>query len=827
MRRNPSLALAFVCAALVVTVVLVLGGGERGLSAGPREGEPAPAASLGTPARGSDVDGGASARGVRDSVERPAATSKAAGELDLGAFEETAVYGVVRDGQGRPIANADVLLFEADGVGESARPQERATSGPNGRFRFQGLRARERFSVYAEAQGYLPSSEATVSGHDLEIALESAVSISGRVLAREDRRPLAGVVVFVDLWHWTPEGWAEREETVSAADGTWWLARMGPGEVRSIHARRPGRADVVTEFQVDREHTTGYDIVLAEASAVTLELIDHATGSRLADFAFRFDDRNELVTDALGRASFVLPDGLGSGRRRGLTFQAEGWCSTWVQNLDPLRVGPDVVRVPMLEGARVHGRVVGPDGAPIRGARVFQRDERRGREGLPGLPEGVLLTTPRSRPRSDEAGRFELTGLVPSREPTSIAASHPSYRRSADEQVVLATSGAEEELELTLRQGARLTGTVTIDDQPTATEISWSLADESGWTTSNDRGGYRLEGLPEGLLRLGVRLDRRSWNRGGYEEEDVWIEGEHVEHDLVLYSGRLALAGSVVDELGAPVPGATVTAWARDGEVRFNTSAETDDEGRFELKVEAPQGVLYLLNAREGVRRAFRADVAPGSKGVELVLPAPGKVRLAVLDALSREPLDTFELRWRGGEREEFESLGGWRRRLAPGPDGTFVAELPLGQVDLFVSASEASYRPLLVQGVRVEAEPGPRPVQVLLEHGVHLVVSFDAEEEVQADVYRWLRRRPVLVTDEQIARGEATNETVRTAQRLQQTGRSYQVQGLQAGTYSLLDLPRGLELVPARLEIPHRERHEVRIRVRRAAQGSEGSGGV
>ena len=712
------------------------------------------------------------------------------------------------------VSTATVRVFASRRRRGTEPPVATTTTDENGRFRVRDLGSLERFLLYAEADGHRPETEDAITGRDVEVEMAAATRVRGRVLRRGTGAPVEGAEVRAGVERWTAEGWQRFTGAFTDADGHDELGVLEAGDIEEVTVCRAGHAEVEVEFQIDEAREDGYDILVGDEVPLVLELYSHPDGAPLADFAFEFGGHGELTTDADGRTELLYDL---ERSRRSWYARAEGWCTTWWANDE--EEFPRVFRIPLVRGGRITGRVLDPDGRPVAGAQVWLNSNRsRSRRGrgpaVEGLPTGRNLSDGQGDAvTTDAAGRFALEGLAPMRQPRTLGAHHRSLREPAEAKVQLTEIGEELELDLTLRAGTRLSGTVTIDGQPTATSVWWSNDEESGWTQSNDRGQYRFEAVPPGTVKLDARLER-TWDRGKEDRaEEVWIEGASMVHDLALTTDRVEITGRVLDAEGNGVEDVRVSATDDEG---YWTSADSAEDGSFRVFVPDDAGKLYDLWARHGGSRAQEEDLAPGSTGVELVLPDTGRLRIAVLDALSREPLESFRLRWRAEGEEEWQQLARRNRDLAHGPDGTFVAELQRGRVELLVEAERAGYRSLFVPAVEVRERENERPRTLLLERGTELVVTFETEnEEVRGPLYRWLRRRPLLLTDEQLERGAADDPQVTLTQRLRPSRGPARLPGLLPGTYRVQDVPDSLVLEPSRVVVPAVERHAVTVRVR------------
>ena len=327
--------------------------------------------------------------------------------------------------------------------------------------------------------------------------------------------------------------------------------------------------------------------------------------------------------------------------------------------------------------------------------------------------------------------------------------------------------------------------------------------------------------MPAGEVDLNASVDDNAWSSSQPEPEKVWVEENSVvEHDIELSSNRVSVAGVVLDAARVPVHEADIWAWADSGDgFEFSTNGKTKEDGTFELFVDPAPGVLYQLWAQRGPLSQSVQGIVPGASWLEVILPELGELRLEVLDVASAEPIEGFELAWRTDRDQSFRDLYQGDNTFSPGPDGTFLAQLPVGTLELSVSARELGYPEVRVGGVQVTHSASARPERILLTRGVTVDVVFDFEGQTEGLTEPQLRRgRLYLATDEQVAAGQRygrQHRIARNAQAIRKRDEGYQVRGIAPGVYSVRH-SRNLEVVfkPDKIKIPAVDRHEIRVRV-------------
>lgn len=175
-----------------------------------------------------------------------------------------------------------------------------------------------------------------------------------------------------------------------------------------------------------------------------------------------------------------------------------------------------------------------------------------------------------------------------------------SERRVVDLPLLVANDTPER---LVLHEAARLL-VRTVDEAGTpiaARYVSLVVENESlfAWLPENKRTGadgeVRFDGLPPGVY--GVSADEGiSRARDRIE----MMRGFEQEHELVVDDGapRLAAAGVVLDEAGAPLPRVSVVVVFGEGGRSGGTRSTriTDDQGRFEFRAAPCDGLTVVLD---------------------------------------------------------------------------------------------------------------------------------------------------------------------------------------------------------------------------------------
>lgn len=243
---------------------------------------------------------------------------------------------------------------------------------------------------------------------------------------------------------------------------------------------------------------------------------------------------------------------------------------------------------------------------------------------------------------------------------------------AALEAPVTVAAGATATVELTLGEGARVAGTVrdgagAVGGAIVSVRPSGASGDLGRAIASAD-GSFRVEGLPPGAYDVvadapGHARAVSRWNVVG--------PGEGATVELVL--GILsAVEGSVRDERGDAISGATVVATASEGLSTEPVAARSDAAGRYRVDGLAPgYAILSVASGDQGPQRFGTFVPGQGVGHLDVVLARVGRVLGTVSVVPEGSAVGVTAMR--GG----FDD-GTHVARVAA--DGTFEFELPIGR---------------------------------------------------------------------------------------------------------------------------------------------------
>ncbi len=305
-----------------------------------------------------------------------------------------------------------------------------------------------------------------------------------------------------------------------------------------------------------------------------------------------------------------------------------------------------------LGGARVSGRVT-DRGEPIAGGRIMAL----------GLESESLLGVDFKLARIRTDGGYEFESLAPGEYQLEVTADLPrpgeSGRPAQARLGVDIPDLPEVRLDLALPEGGIMG--IVLDaatgdpirsawvvlralGQPVPGGMLGALMAQGGREQSmtDEDGRFDFARLEAGRWRLEVRSPRWGDQEGLYAPAEPLAlelrEGQRIDDLEVRLEPALLVTGTVRDEEGAPVAGASVRASRSDLEAAAPLMTVCDAEGSFRLKGLSPGAWTFSASA-EGFARSTRPDVAvqrEGAEPVELVLTRGIEAVLRVFDAAGR-----------------------------------------------------------------------------------------------------------------------------------------------------------------------------------------------
>jgi large repetitive protein len=597
--------------------------------------------------------------------------SLAAGAVKTGVTvvlrQGAVVAGVVKDGQGLPIAGAKAELRAsfpfaggrgargpiralATPSGGSGGDRRSAASGKDGAFAIRGVAPGE-YVLTVTAAGYASERVDPVKvpaagpAARVEVTLAPGAAISGRVAFRSGLGA-EGFRVFVGTPGRPRFAPPPPDDPATGSDGAFTLDGLKPGESYDLQVVGPngpgeGKHDVVAP-------ASDVQIVVTGSGRITGATVDATSGNPITDFQVAWAaDRGG------GRPGMLMMLG-GRGGGQPVEVQSDDGsfalenvpAGTWsvvvsVRGYQPAHTGGVVVE----EGATRAGVVVrAARGTVLKGyvvdaqtaaaianaaVSVSSAGSPAGRGPTPAEPGTGAVTT-------DADGYFELDGVAPGKQTVQVSQSDYS---DAVQTVDVADDGAT--VTIHMSSGGALGGMVASDTGQPVPGASVALSPGSGAgigfgaggqggfggpgsgaqeSVSDASGRFRFDHLAAGRYTLTASLGSRTAS----PVEVVLQPGQAQEGAVLRLETGVTVAGTVTGLPPAMVAGTTVGASGADA---YAQTTRADADGHFELD-NVPLGVVNLhgttVSASGSTRNASVQVTATGDQPVvtvELAFP--------------------------------------------------------------------------------------------------------------------------------------------------------------------------------------------------------------
>ncbi len=572
---------------------------------------------------------------------------------EYGVADETAVtlrpaaplYGFVTDSTDQPVAGADISAqpraTESIASMIAIRPQ-RATSAGDGSFRMAGIVYDNPYRLTIRAEGFassaidLPSYERSATAGPVRIRLTKGRRAWGRVVDTEGS-PVAGAEVKLRWPEQKQPRFPSRRDTdatepVTTDDqGAFRIAAVKTGEydVRVSHAEYVSPGDLPIEVPEGRGEVDLGEFKLvpgAEILGVVVDPDEEPVEGALVKYRSYGLDRDQertAQTDADGGFRLTgLPH-----EQVDLTVEAEGYPQFYFQGARPATGEP--IRIQLLGGASLSGRVLTAAGTAADGARVRLEPDMRTR-----MQSRIFSSRDTTR-RTDGDGRFRFDSVFPGTWSVEASAGTEAARTDPLELI----SGSERAIELHLHAQDQLTVIVTTFSGQPVTEARVRLepkdaaqSRESGFTDGSGRAQLEVAAGPATLTVVHAEhLD---------ETREIVVGPGSTELAVQLQAGG-EISGFVRSASGAPVS-ATVEAHPEesaetDVSLRryMNPPTTTAADGNGFFRVTGLETGRYFLVARaagypeSGPVEPIDVD-GRGAAGVEIVLESGASLRGAV-----------------------------------------------------------------------------------------------------------------------------------------------------------------------------------------------------
>ena len=448
--------------------------------------------------------------------------------------------------------------------------------------------------------------------------------MSGQVVDRLDRQPLAGALVWSprDRTTWVRTDARGGYAILPAGEGKTALAAAAPGhlpaELTALPPARGERALHGPTFALEPAAVAEGVVVDAAGKPLSGALVNVAVPGPLFDLT---SPKARARSGLEGR--FTLRP-LAPAQPYEVTATLRGFAPTKITlaELRPRAVRSGL-RLTLRRGRTVRGRVVDGAGQPVAAA-VFQI-AAAGADPLRGPGADRYFT------RSDAAGQFAVEGLLPGK--FDLAVQAPGFALASRRQVAIPAGEKDFDLgAIALGRGISIAGIVLdregrpvaaaavhVQTQETLLERG-GIRQERGEASTGADGRFVVTGLSRGPTFV-LRVERDGFASRTVTE----VKPPLAEPLRIALSPASRLAGFVVDDAGAPVPAARI---GTRGEITLTllmTSPSTafpsvtaDDDGHFELR-DAPTGKLTVsVRAAGFLPASLPVEIAPGQSRDDL-----------------------------------------------------------------------------------------------------------------------------------------------------------------------------------------------------------------
>jgi RNA polymerase sigma-70 factor (ECF subfamily) len=461
---------------------------------------------------------------------------------------------------------------------------------------------------------------------------EARGSVLVRILWGDDKSPAAGVRARIVPWG-SPDLYVDDVEFTTDAAGMFFVEGIYRGQA-TVLADRGGSASLEIRPAEEREVT----VEVPAGVTVTGTVVDRMRNPVADARVWISYPGNTVYGNEAARTGADGSFRLRSVQRQGthICARAAGYAPSLRRHLADIEPGRDgaieaVIILPGLGGV-LAGRVVGPGGRPIRGAKVMVGAEFPTSKLLDDGGEG--LSAPPFIVGTDPEGWFFADSLPEGETPVAVRV--PGF--IPHEEMVRLTPGAKAQVTISMEEGGTVHGRLTNKAGFPANGTAVMVGDWRRFLAvrafSSPDGSFELRGVPPGEVE--VYANRSGWGRAA---TTVFLErGQKVRWDAAI-SQDLEISGRVIDAGGSALMGWTVILEEMLGsEPRIATQrrAETDEKGELLLAECSPVRYRLSILAPKTPFPSAVEEVALAGDPLDLVLkvaePPSAYIEGTVLD---------------------------------------------------------------------------------------------------------------------------------------------------------------------------------------------------
>jgi len=546
------------------------------------------------------------------------------------------IVGLVTDPNGAPIPGAAVrALSFVPGAVELEHLLETKTDSA-GRYVLKPIQTR--CAVEARAEGHYAERRLASPFTREDFRLGQPGILRGTIRVAATGTPCAGATVaiyrfrvldhlehsYYPILRWT---WLRPPIATTRSDrsGHYRFADLRPGsyQVRILPSKRPSGHTGREAVEIVSGKATTCDMPVGRGATSAGRVTDSESQAPIvgARVCVKGNYRRVALTGPDGRYE---REGVEPRAMHLFRVVARGYIFAFAQIPVAMSHGSMEVRdFTLRPGVLVSGRVLGPDGEPVAGARVS-----RGSSVFCVPTEDPIISyicAPASR--TDSRGRFEVTDFASGRTMRRLCAIKDGLAWGVSEPFTVTKGQGRSDIVIRLGQGGSIVGSVVDEDGnpvPAAQLVLFEKKEDRKVEFSRADGRFEFEAVPAGVYALVVfppglvKENRSTYAR--LTREGIPVEtGRKTEVRLVLKPGS-QLSGRVIDLYGLPLEGVVVRCRPESKvgpftpfRLLYYRVALTDAQGQFRIDGLLSDQTHYLHAAKPGYNRSFAKGVPPGS----------------------------------------------------------------------------------------------------------------------------------------------------------------------------------------------------------------------
>lgn len=559
---------------------------------------------------------------------------------------------VVRGGAG--VDGVTISTFGEGGMGPSA------TTGPDGSFTLTGLTPGEvRANLRKETDFVQEMRSLTAPGRDVVIELPAGTRVSGRVVDKATRKPVASFQAGVSNSRSGGGMMMVMPPTLRAFtndDGSFVLDHVPAGAVALV-AQAPGYAQARMNLTVEEGKPLSDIELELDPGTRLVGKVTGPDGSALAGAGVRvamFGSGGTVVLGGTGKSTVTDANGeyvleALEATDENIEFSHAKYVGTR-KTITPK--GREVrLDVQLSAGLRVSGVVVTESGAPVADAEV---------EAIAGA--GTYRNA-----RTDANGSFTLESLTPAR--YRFTASKRGY---ADARVDDLDISAGAPVRLVMKSGATIYGTVRGLSAEELSSAAVEARGPEGYSSGpvDSAGNFKIEGAPIGTVRVAAVVSQNFSTRKTSPSETVTIAAGESRQVNLEFRSDVVVRGRVLRN-GRPLASAQINFTPKRGSaVQTSSSATADSSGNYSVTgLEPGEYTVFVLDTQRFSPYSTTYEVR-GSTTFDIEYTASA-LRGRVVDAATGDPIADARVQVRSAAQDGFRGDRGAATDVA----GTFTLD--------------------------------------------------------------------------------------------------------------------------------------------------------